>query len=138
MSSYIYSGEELDLECFSRFVSNNSSSMEPIDQISTAGLIPNVTIKDFEDFFEHAYQNEIDIKFKEINKRLINYYYYLFDGLVLAAKVAVAYFKSQEDPNPFNLSKLYRVERNHYYDNCYRMSYIPKKYADYLTNIIIT
>ena len=138
MSSYIYSGEELDLECFSRFVSNNSSSMEPIDQISTAGLIPNVTIKDFEDFFEHVYQNEIDIKFKEINKRLINYYYYLFDGLVLAAKVAVAYFKSQEDPNPFNLSKLYRVERNHYYDNCYRMSYIPKKYADYLTNIIIT
>ena len=138
MSSYIYSGEELDLECFSRFVSNNSSSMEPIDQISTAGLIPNVTIKDFEDFFEYAYQNEIDIKFKEINKRLINYYYYLFDGLVLAAKVAVAYFKSQEDPNPFNLSKLYRVERNHYYDNCYRMSYIPKKYADYLTNIIIT
>ncbi len=138
MSSYIYSGDELDLECFSRFVSDNSSLMEPIDQISTAGLIPNVTIQDFEGFFEYAYQNEIDIKFKEINKRLINYYYYLFDGLVLAAKVAVAYFKSQEDPNPFNLSKLYRVERNHYYDNCYRMSYIPKKYADYLTNIIIT
>ena len=138
MSSYIYSSDELDLECFSRFVSDNGSLMEPIDQISTAGLIPNVTIEDFEGFFEYAYQNEIDIKFKEINKRLLNYYFYLFDGLVLAAKVAVAYFKSQENQNPFNLSNLYRVERNHYYDNCYRMSYIPQKYADYLTNMIIT
>ena len=62
MSSYIYSGDELDLECFSRFVSDNGSLMEPIDQISTTGLIPNVTIEDFEDFFEYAYQNEIDIK----------------------------------------------------------------------------
>ncbi|MDP7194759.1 MAG: hypothetical protein QF864_01040, partial [SAR202 cluster bacterium] len=138
MSSFIYSGDELDLECFSRFVSDDSSLMQPIDLTSTGGLIPNVTIEDFEGFFDYAYRNDIDFKFKEINKRLLNYYIYLFDGLVLAAKVAVAYFKSQEDQKSFNLSNLYRVERNHYYDNCYRMNYIPKKYAAYLTNIIVT
>jgi hypothetical protein len=138
MTSFIYSGKELDLEFFSKFVSDNSSLMQPIDKISTSGLIPNIKIEDIERFFDHAYQNEIDIKFKEINKRLLNYYLYLFDGIVLAAKVAVAYFKSQENQNSFNLSNLYRVERNHYYDNCYRMNYIPKKYANYLTNIIIS
>ena len=110
--------------------------MQPIDQTSTGGLIPNITKENLEDFFDYAYRNEIDIKFKEINKRLLNYYLYLFDGLVLAAKIAIAYFKSQENQNSFNLSNLYRVERNHYYDNCYRMNYMPKKYADYLTNII--
>ncbi|MBT6601504.1 MAG: hypothetical protein HOB32_07590 [Nitrospina sp.] len=136
MSSFIYSGNELDLEYFARFVSDSSSLMQPIDQTSTGGLIPNITKENLEDFFDYAYRNEIDIKFKEINKRLLNYYLYLFDGLVLAAKIAIAYFKSQENQNSFNLSNLYRVERNHYYDNCYRMNYMPKKYADYLTNII--
>ena len=138
MTSFIYSEEELDLENFSRFVSENNSLMKPIDQTSIGGLIPNITIEILENFIDYAYPSETDIKFKEINKRLLNYYIYLFDGLVLAAKVAVAYFKSKEDQNSFNLSNLYRVERNHYYDNCYRMNYIPKKYADYLTNIIIT
>jgi len=136
MSSFIYSGNELDLEYFARFVSDSSSLLQPIDQTSTGGLIPNITKENLEDFFDYAYRNEVDIKFKEINKRLLNYYLYLFDGLVLAAKIAIAYFKSQENQNSFNLSNLYRVERNHYYDNCYRMNYMPKKYADYLTNII--
>ena len=89
-----------------------------------------------EDFIDYAYPNEADIKFKAINKGLLNYYLYLFDGLVLAAKIAVAYFKFQEDKKTFTLSNLYRVERNHYYDNCYHMNYIPKQYADYLTNLI--
>ena len=40
------------------------------------------------------------LEFKEINKRLLNFYLYLLDGLVLAAKMAVAYFKSKE--NMFN------------------------------------
>jgi hypothetical protein len=81
MSSFIYSGDELDLECFSRFVSDSSSLMQPIDLTSTGGLIPNVTIEDFEGFFDYAYRSEVDIKFKEINKRLINYYLYLFEDL---------------------------------------------------------
>jgi len=136
MSSFIYSDSELDLECFSKFVSDSSSLLQPIDQTSTGGLIPNITKENLECFFDYAYRSKVDIKFKEINKRLINYYLYLFDGLVLAAKIAVAYFKYQKNQSPFNLSNLYRVERNHYYDNCYRMNYIPKKYAGYLTSII--
>ena len=110
--------------------------MQPIDEISTRGLIPNITKENLEGFFDYAYRNEIDIKFKEINKNLLNYYLYLFDGLVLAAKIAVAYFKVQENKNTFTLSNLYRVERGHYYDNCYHMNYIPKQYAGYLVDLI--
>ncbi|MBC8287616.1 MAG: radical SAM protein, partial [Nitrospinae bacterium] len=136
MSSFIYSGDALDLDCFSRFVSEKSSLLKPIDQTSTCGLIPNVTRRTLDDFIDHAYPNEADFEFKEINKRLLNYYFYLFDGLVLAAKMAVAYFKSKENNNFFDLPRLYRVERVHYYDNCYHMNYIPKQYADYLTDLI--
>jgi hypothetical protein len=50
------------------------------------------------------------------------------DSLVLVAKMAVAYFKSKTNNNSFDLSNLYRVERVHYYDNCYHMNYIPKQY----------
>ena len=136
MSSFIYSGEKLDLDSFSRFISDETPGLKPIDQTSTGGLMPNVTLKALEDFINHAYQDETDLEFKEINKRLLNYYLYLFDGLVLAAKMAVAYFKSKEKKDSFGLSNLYRVERIHYYDNCYHMNYIPKQYADYLTDLI--
>ena len=117
-------------------MSTKGSSLQPINQTSTGGLIPNVSRNTLEDFIDYAYQNEADFEFKEINKRLLNYYFYLFDGLVLAAKMAVAYFKSKENNIPFGLSNLYRVERIHYYDNCYHMNYIPKQYADYLTDLI--
>jgi len=136
MTSFIYSEEELDLENFSRFVSENNSLMRPTDQTSTGGLIPNITIEILENFIDYAYPSKTDIQFKEINKNLLNYYLYLFDGLVLAAKIAVAYFKVQENKNSFTLSNLYRVERGHYYDNCYHMNYIPKQYADYLIDLI--
>ena len=136
MTSFIYSEEELDLENFSRFVSENNSLMRPTDQTSTGGLIPNITIEILENFIDYAYPSKTDIQFKEINKNLLNYYLYLFDGLVLAAKIAVAYFKVQENKNSFTLSNLYRVERGHYYDNCYHMNYIPKQYAGYLVNLI--
>lgn len=136
MSSFVYSEDELDLDGFSRFVSEKSSLLQPIDQTSTCGLIPNITQEALIDFIEFAYQDEEDLEFKEINKRLLNYYYYLFDGLVLASKMAVAYFKSKENNEPFDLPKLYRVERIHYYDNCYHMNYIPRRYADYLTDLI--
>jgi len=136
MTSFIYSEEELDLENFSRFVSENNFLMRPTDQTSTGGLIPNITIEILENFIDYAYPSKTDIQFKEINKNLLNYYLYLFDGLVLAAKIAVAYFKVQENKNSFTLSNLYRVERGHYYDNCYHMNYIPKQYAGYLVNLI--
>ena len=136
MSSFIYSEGELGLDYFSRFVSDKSSLMQPIDQTSTCGLIPNIQPVMLEEFIEYAYPKEADLEFKKINKNLINYYLYLFDGLVLAAKMAVAYYKNRETTNPFTLPNLYRVERNHYYDNCYHMNYMPEKYADYLTNLI--
>ena len=84
-------------------------------------------------FFDFAYQDDADFKFKEINKKLSYYYLYLLDGLVLAAKVAVCYHKNK---NLFDLSNLYRIERLHYYDNCYHMNYIPEKYANYLTDYL--
>ncbi len=136
MSLFIYSGEKFDLGYFSRFVADKSCVMQPSDQTSTCGLIPNVSQKILEDFLEYAYPHETDLEFKKINKRLLNYYLYLLDGLVLAAKMAVAYFKSKKNKNSFGLSDLYRVERLHYYDHCYHMNYIPEQYADYLTGLI--
>ena len=44
--------------------------------------------------------------------------------------------ENKENKKPFNLSNLYRVERLHYYDNCYHMNYMPEKYADYLTDYL--
>ena len=136
MSSFIYSEGELGLDYFSRFVSDKSSLMQPIDQTSIGGLIPNIQPVMLEEFIEYAYPKEADLEFKKINKNLINYYLYLFDGLVLAAKMAVSYYKNRETKNSFTLPNLYRIERNHYYDNCYHMNYMPEKYADYLTNLI--
>ena len=117
-------------------MSEQNHILQPSDQTSTCGLIPNISKETLEDFFDHAYPDEDDSRFKEVNKRLLDYYIYLLDGLVLAAKMAVAYFKSKESNHSFELSNLYRVERLHYYDNCYHMNYIPEPYADYLTGVI--
>ncbi|SVE45147.1 uncharacterized protein METZ01_LOCUS498001, partial [marine metagenome] len=68
MTSFIYSEEELDLENFSRFVSENNFLMRPTDQTSTGGLIPNITIEILENFIDYAYPSKTDIQFKEINK----------------------------------------------------------------------
>ena len=136
MSLFIYNGNTFDLDSFSSFVSNNNSIMQPIDQISTCGLIPNISLEILDNFFDYAYPLELDIKFKEINKKLSHYYLFLLDGLVLAAKMAVFYHNKKDQLDNFSLSNLYRVERLHYYDHCYHMSYIPEKYADYLTDCI--
>tara|TARA_B100000315_G_scaffold204128_1_gene197374 strand:- start:6311 stop:8443 length:2133 start_codon:yes stop_codon:yes gene_type:complete len=136
MSLFIYGGENFDLDYFSQFVSDKSCIMQPSDQTSTCGLIPNISKEILEDFIDYVYPHEADLEFKKINKRLLNYYLYLLDGLVLVAKMGAAYFKSKKTKNLFNLSDLYRVERLHYYDHCYHMNYIPKQYADYLTGLI--
>jgi len=133
MSLFIYGRKNFDLDGFSSFVSDQKDNLLPKDQISTCGLIPNISKNCLESFFDYAYQEDSDSKFKEINKKLSYYYLYLLDGLVLAAKVAVYYHKNK---NSFDLSNLYRVERLHYYDNCYHMNYIPEKYANYLTDYI--
>jgi|TARA_Y100000310_G_scaffold202811_1_gene203046 radical SAM superfamily enzyme YgiQ (UPF0313 family) len=136
MNLFIYGGKKFDLDYFSRFVSDKSGDMQPSDQTSTYGLIPSISQEILEDFIDYAYPREVDLEFKKINKRLLNYYLYLLDGLVLAAKMAVAYFKSKKNETFFSLSDLYRVERLHYYDHCYHMNYIPEQYADYLTGLI--
>ena len=136
MSLFIYGENEFDLESFSNFVLAQKNNLLPNDQISTCGLIPNISKKCLDNFFDYAYQDESDHKFKEINKKLSHYYLYLLDGLVLAAKIAVSYHKNKENNKFFNLSNLYRIERLHYYDNCYHMNYIPDKYADFLTDYI--
>ena len=136
MSLFIYRENEFDLESFSNFVLAQKNNLLPNDQISTCGLIPNISKKCLDNFFDYAYQDESDHKFKEINKKLSHYYLYLLDGLVLAAKIAVSYHKNKENNKFFNLSNLYRIERLHYYDNCYHMNYIPDKYADFLTDYI--
>ena len=97
---------------------------------------PKYIQKKIEGLIDYAYPHEADLEFKKINKRLLNYYLYLLDGLVLAAKMAAAYFDSKKNKNSFDLSNLYRVERLHYYDHCYHMDYLPKQYADYLTGLI--
>ena len=133
MSLFIYGRTNFDLDGFSCFVSDQKDNLLPKDQISTCGLIPNISKNCLESFFDYAYQEDSDFKFKEINKKLSYYYLYLLDGLVLAAKMAVYYHKNK---NSFDLSNLYRVERLHYYDNCYHMNYIPEKYANYLTDYL--
>jgi len=70
--------------------------MQPSDQTSTYGLIPNISKKKIEGLIDYAYPHEADLEFKKINKKLLNYYLYLLDGLVLAAKMAVAYFKRKK------------------------------------------
>jgi len=136
MSLFIYGKNEFNLASFSNFVLAQKNNLLPNDQISTCGLIPNISNNCLDSFFDYAYQDESDRVFKNINKKLSDYYLYLLDGLVLAAKIAVSYHKNKENKKSFSLSNLYRVERLHYYDNCYHMNYIPEKYADYLTDYI--
>ena len=136
MSLFIYEQDNYDLDSFSNFVSDQKDNLLPNDQISTCGLIPNISKNCLESFFDHAYRDDSDCMFKEINKKLAGYYLYLLDGLLLAAKMAVSYHTNKENKNSFTLPNLYRVERLHYYDNCYHMNYIPEKYADYLADYL--
>ena len=66
----------------------------------------------------------------------MDYYLALLDGLVLAAKIADKYYEFKEQEKGFTLADLYRVERVHYYDNSYNMSYIPKRFEDVLKSLV--
>ena len=76
------------------------------------------------------------IIFKSINIKLIDYYLALLDGLVLAAKIADKYYEFKEQEKLFSIADLYRVERVHYYDNSYNMSYIPERFEGILKSLV--
>ena len=86
-------------------------------------------------FFDDVYSDKEE-KFKSINIKLVDYYLGLLDGLILAAKIADKYYKFEEQEKEFTLADLYRVERVHYYDNNYNMSYIPDRFESLLAPLI--
>ena len=64
------------------------------------------------------------------------HYLALLDGLILAAIIANKYYEFKEHEKEFTLADLYRVERIHYYDNSYKMSYIPERFESFLSPLI--
>ena len=86
-------------------------------------------------FIEEVYNDE-EIIFKSINIKLIDYYLALLDGLILAAKIADKYYEFKVQEKSFNIADLYRVERIHYYDNSYNMSYIPERFEGILKSLV--
>ncbi len=129
MTLYLYSRDQFGLEDFARFVHERQSMFQTKKLYSKFGLIPEPAREMLTAFFEHAYPEADDAWFKGVNERLAPYYETLLDGLVLAAKVAARYFDEKSRGVRFNLDLLTRVERNHYYDNSYNMTYLPPRYA---------
>jgi len=86
-------------------------------------------------FIEDVY-SDTDKIIKSINIKLVHYYLTLLDGLILAAKIADRYYEFKEQEKEFTLADLYRVERIHYYDNSYNMSYIPERFENILSPLI--
>ena len=68
--------------------------------------------------------------------RLKKYYLSLLDGLVFAAKIANKFFDLKEENKNFGIIELSRVERLHYYDNSYKMTYMPQRFSEYLTPLV--
>ena len=58
------------------------------------------------------------------------------DSLFLAAKVANKYFDLKEEKKDFGIIDLSRVERLHYYDNSYKMTYLPERFSEYLMPLV--
>ncbi len=52
------------------------------------------------------------------------------------AKNADKYYEFKDQEKEFTLADLYRVERIHYYDNSYNMSYIPERFESILSPLI--
>lgn len=132
MALFLYSGDALTLESFARFVEEKRELFQTARQYSKFGLIPEPTPDMLRTFFDQAYPEAEDAWFKELNLKLVPYYELVLDGLILAAKVGERYFKEKASGSRFSLDHLARVERNHYYDNSYHMTYVPKSFAGYL------
>ncbi len=135
MILFLYGNSEFKLNDFADFVDSKSNFFNPNGGQTGFGIIPKIDRKILMKFFDEAFSEE-DIFFKSINSKLIDYYLTLLDGLILAAKIADKYYEFKELENEFTIADLYRVERVHYYDNSYNMSYIPKRFEKILNPLI--
>ncbi len=135
MILFLYGNESFTLEQFADFIHKKKEFLKPHNRPTRFGIIPNINRELLIQFFDHAY-SESEESFKLLNLKLIDYYLALLDGLILAAKVAEKFHSYQQEEKDFALTDLYRVERIHYYDNSYNMAYVPKRYEDFLGNLI--
>ncbi|MDX6770474.1 MAG: radical SAM protein [Elusimicrobiota bacterium] len=132
MTLYLYSRDAFALDDFADFVADKAPMFKTAKLYTKFGLIPEPTDDMLRGFIEHAYPDAADAAFKALNLKLVPYYSILLDGMLLAAKVAEFYFKQKERGKGFGLDQLTRVERNHYYDNSYNMTYLPPRFAAFL------
>ena len=135
MVLFLYGNNNFELNEFAEFIHTKSGLFKPQEIKKQFGIIPNIDRNLLLKFFEEVYNEEEKI-FKSINIKLIDYYLSLMDGLVLAAKIADKYFEFKEQGKSFFIADLYRVERLHYYDNSYNMSYVPKRFEDILKQLV--
>ena len=120
---------------FAEFVESRAEFFKPHERPTQFGIIPNIDRNMLLKFIEDVY-SDTDKIIKSINIKLVDYYLALLDGLILAAKIADKYFEFKEHEKEFILADLYRVERIHYYDNSYNMSYIPERFESILCPLI--
>ena len=132
MRAFLATGDEFTLKSYAAFLHEQQNAFHKSGRYNRFGLIPNPSSEMLMEFFEHAYDSTDDAEFKAINQHLTPYFEIMLDGLVLAAKFAVRYRSLKSEGNEFDLDDLADVERKHYYDNSYNMSYVPEQFADYL------
>ena len=135
MVLFLYGNNSFKLIDFAEFIESRSEFFKHHERPTQFGIIPNIDRKMLLNFFDDVYSDKEEI-FKSINIKLVDYYLGLLDGLILAAKIADKYYKFEEQEKEFTLADLYRVERVHYYDNSYNMSYIPKRFEDILKSLV--
>ncbi|MBE17590.1 MAG: hypothetical protein CMH79_02400 [Nitrospinae bacterium] len=136
MTSFLYERDDFDLETFSFFIEDNINLSDSVPPRTTEEIIPDVTEKLLKEFFNYAYPDEDSEEFKEMNLRLTKYYLSLLDSLFLAAKVASKYYDLRKEKKDFGIVELSRVERLHYYDNSYKMTYLPERFSKFLTPLV--
>ena len=135
MVLFLYGNNSFKLFDFAEFIESKSELFKSNERPTQFGIIPNIDRKMLLNFFDDIYSDKEEI-FKSINIKLVDYYLSLLDGLVLAAKIADKYYIFKEQEKEFTLADLYRVERTHYYDNNYNMSYIPDRFESLLAPLI--
>ena len=135
MVLFLYGNNNFQLIDFAEFVDSKAGLFRQQEIQTQFGIIPNIDRNLLLKFFEEVYNTE-EIIFNSINIKLIDYYLALLDGLILAAKIADKYYEFKEQEKSFSIADLYRVERVHYYDNSYNMSYIPERFEGILKSLV--